>query len=103
LVSVDDSYPEFEEPENESRRFRRSNRGLASRRKFDRRETTGTAGIAGSKSELFFHGLLYGVHPMDPVVFLFVPFVLLLVALLASLIPSLRAARLDPPSTLRAG
>jgi len=45
--------------------------------------------------------LLYGVHPMDPVVFMVVPSVLLAVALLASLVPALRATRVDPLATLR--
>ena len=40
--------------------------------------------------------LLYGVHPHDPVVFLTVPALLLIVALLASYIPARRAAQVDP-------
>jgi predicted permease len=45
--------------------------------------------------------LLYGVRPLDPVVFLIAPMVLLLVAALASLVPALRAANVDPLTTLR--
>jgi putative ABC transport system permease protein len=40
--------------------------------------------------------LLYGVHPHDPMVFLSVPLLLFLVALMASLIPALRATQIDP-------
>ena len=48
-------------------------------------------------------GLLYGVRPMDPAVFLVVPIVLLAVAFMASYIPARRAARIDPMIALREG
>jgi putative ABC transport system permease protein len=41
-------------------------------------------------------GFVYGVRPLDPVVFTVVPLVLLVVAGVASLIPALRATRIDP-------
>ena len=44
----------------------------------------------------FVKPLLFNVSPRDPVVFLFVSVVLLTVALAASWIPALRAARVDP-------
>lgn len=47
--------------------------------------------------------LLYGIHPIDPVVFLAVPALLLGVALLASYIPARRAANKDPLVVLREG
>jgi ABC-type antimicrobial peptide transport system permease subunit len=46
--------------------------------------------------------LLYGVTPGDPLTFAAVPLVLVVVALLASLIPALRATRVDPAVTMRA-
>ncbi len=45
--------------------------------------------------------LLYGVRPLDPEVFLAVPFILMLVALLASYIPARRAASVSPIIALR--
>jgi putative ABC transport system permease protein len=45
--------------------------------------------------------LLYEVKPSDPVVFVAVSAVLAAVALLASLLPSLRATRIDPSTALR--
>jgi predicted permease len=45
--------------------------------------------------------LLYGVHPIDPMVFLSVPAIFLVVAFLASSIPARRALRVDPIVALR--
>ncbi len=45
--------------------------------------------------------LLYGVRPIDPLVFLSVPLVFLFVACLASSIPARRALRVDPVVALR--
>jgi predicted permease len=46
--------------------------------------------------------LLYGIQPADPLTFTVVPLVLVAVALLASLIPALRATRVDPAVAMRA-
>jgi len=46
-------------------------------------------------------GLLFGVRPTDPLTFVVVSMVLLLVALLASCLPAYRASKLDPMKTLR--
>jgi len=47
--------------------------------------------------------LLYGVRPHDPMVFLSVPLLLFLVAVLASFIPAWSAAAVDPVIALREG
>jgi putative ABC transport system permease protein len=47
-------------------------------------------------------GLLYGVTASDPTVLTAVPLVLAAVALLASLAPARRAARVDPVIAMRA-
>ena len=44
--------------------------------------------------------LLYGVTPRDPLVFVVVPAVLIIVALMAVLLPALRATRIDPIDAL---
>jgi putative ABC transport system permease protein len=62
--------------------------------------------LAGVAAALFLtrlmEGLLFGVAPRDPFTFLMVSGILLLIAAAASLIPALRAARLDPLEALRA-
>jgi ABC-type antimicrobial peptide transport system permease subunit len=45
--------------------------------------------------------MLYGVRPIDPLVFLSVPAVFLVVAFLASSIPARRALHVDPIVALR--
>jgi predicted permease len=49
----------------------------------------------------FLAEMLYGVRPFDPLTFVGVSAVLLLVSLIASSAPAFRAARLDPMRTLR--
>jgi predicted permease len=46
-------------------------------------------------------GVLYGVKPIDPLTFACVPLLLLAIALLASIVPAMRAARVDPLVALR--
>jgi putative ABC transport system permease protein len=45
--------------------------------------------------------LFYGIHAIDPIIFLAVPLILLVVSLAASYIPARRAATLDPMIALR--
>jgi ABC-type antimicrobial peptide transport system permease subunit len=47
-------------------------------------------------------GLLYGVGPSDPITFVSVAAVLLIVALAASLLPARRAIRVSPSTALGA-
>ena len=49
----------------------------------------------------FLSSLLYGVAPLDPQTFLLIPVLLLGVALCSSLIPAVRATRVDPITALR--
>jgi ABC-type antimicrobial peptide transport system permease subunit len=48
-------------------------------------------------------GLLFGVRPIDPRAWASAFAILLAVAILAALIPAVRAARLDPLDALREG
>jgi putative ABC transport system permease protein len=64
---------------------------------------TGT--VTGSAGALLFtrvlRGLLFGTSATEPVVFASVAFVLVTVAVVASLIPAIRAIRIDPKEALR--
>ena len=46
-------------------------------------------------------GMLYGVDPRDPAVFVLMPVLVFIVALLASWIPTIRALKVDPATALR--
>jgi ABC-type antimicrobial peptide transport system permease subunit len=59
----------------------------------------GLAGAVGVTGIL--RSLLYDVEPRDPVTFVSVTLVLVVVALAAALIPARRAARVDPALALR--
>src|SRR6266498_5331118 len=59
----------------------------------------GIVGCAAASSIL--SSVLYGISPHDPVSFLFVPGLLLAVALLASYLPARGAAKVDPMEALR--
>jgi predicted permease len=60
------------------------------------------AGLVFSASTASLMGsLLYGVRPHDPAVFLVVPLLLFVVAVLASYIPARRATKVDPMIALR--
>ena len=61
-----------------------------------------TGGLAGAFGlTRFLKALLYGVKPADPATFAAVAVALLLIAALASIIPALRATRVDPVIALR--
>jgi putative ABC transport system permease protein len=59
-------------------------------------------GIAGSwAATRLLKTMLYGVSTTDPWIFVLVPFLLMAVAMIASLIPALRATQVDPVVALR--
>jgi predicted permease len=62
----------------------------------------GAAGlVTGFILAQFLSSLFYGVQPWDPTVYALVPVLLLLVTLLATFLPGLRASRVDPMVALR--
>jgi putative ABC transport system permease protein len=62
----------------------------------------GATGLAvGFILAQFLSRFLYGVQAWDPAIYAVVPPLLLLVGVLATLIPALRAARVDPMVALR--
>jgi ABC-type lipoprotein release transport system permease subunit len=61
------------------------------------------AGLAGAWAlSRVLSSLLYDVNPRDPATFIVVPLLLLLPAVVAMLIPALRAVRVDPTQVMRA-
>ena len=62
--------------------------------------TLGLLAAAGMSRLL--SSVVFGVEALDPVTFIGVPLVLIVVALIANFIPARRATRLDPATTLRA-
>ncbi|HEU4787062.1 MAG TPA: hypothetical protein VFS57_06630, partial [Gemmatimonadaceae bacterium] len=50
----------------------------------------------------YMSSLLFGVQPRDPLIFVGVPVLLAIVALLAVWVPAARASRIDPLGALRA-
>lgn len=61
----------------------------------------GIGAVLGVGASRFLASLLYGVAPEDPATFVAVALLLLAVALSASLVPALRAMRVDPAVALR--
>jgi putative ABC transport system permease protein len=60
------------------------------------------AGIAGAWAlTRYLVSMLYGVTALDPITFTMMPLLLLAIAMTASLIPALRALRIDPNTALR--
>ncbi|MFN8653994.1 MAG: ABC transporter permease [Gemmatimonadales bacterium] len=57
--------------------------------------------VAAAALSRFLAALLYGVTPLDPATYLSVPVLLLVVAVLSSAAPALRATRVDPALALR--
>jgi ABC-type antimicrobial peptide transport system permease subunit len=49
----------------------------------------------------FLQGMLYGVNAVEPLILAAAPLILFSASLLASLIPALRATRVDPTVALR--
>ena len=65
------------------------------------RETKLGLAVALAATELV-KSLLFGVTPRDPVTLVAAPALLVAIAILASVVPALRAARVDPMIALRA-
>jgi putative ABC transport system permease protein len=59
----------------------------------------GLAGAASASSLL--RSMLFGVSPFDPIVMVFAAFAVLLLALVASMLPAVRAASVNPVQALR--
>ena len=56
----------------------------------------------GVLAGLLIKSMLYGTRPVDPAVFVAMVASLLLTALVASMVPALRACRIEPTQALRA-
>ena len=61
-------------------------------------------GLAGAALLMqVLRGMLFGVAPLDPVIFVIAPVLMLAAALIASYVPARRASSLDPIKVLRSG
>src|SRR5262245_56687234 len=60
-----------------------------------------TGWIAAAIISRLLAGFLYGISPLDAITFVFIPIVLVLVALVASYLPARRATKVDPIVALR--
>jgi ABC-type antimicrobial peptide transport system permease subunit len=60
-------------------------------------------GLAGALATTqLVKSLLFGVTPRDPLTMLVAPALLVAITIIASVVPSIRAARVDPMTALRA-
>ena len=57
--------------------------------------------IGAAISTRLLHSFLFGVSPLDPLTFLSVPVLMMLLAIAAAWIPARRAASIDPMEALR--
>jgi ABC-type antimicrobial peptide transport system permease subunit len=57
--------------------------------------------VAAAGAARLIQSLLFDVHPLDPGVYVGVSLLFLIVAAIACLVPSVRAARIDPIRALR--
>ena len=62
---------------------------------------TGVGALVAAGTSVFLRGMMFGLPPIDPVAFTGSALLMLAVVVLASAVPALRAARVDPMVSLR--